>query len=240
MSAVNQRAAEKIGQHSDLPTVLPFSSTLAFAFRYIGGISAAIEAARLVGEKDERFRMVVYAYEETPESDRPKLKLEALCETAGIPTSEFLGSTIAAIHSRNVDIGKLIASAAHPKVVEATIENAQTRNGFMDRKMMHDHVGFLPLPKGMNINIDNSKKTLVAGGESNLRPVENLSRTALPSFEDDITQGTRALRGDAGVGSVQKKLPAPKPEQAVIVPDYGEDPRNGPVGPEILDAEPVD
>lgn len=229
MHAVNKHAAEKIGQHSDLPTVLPFSSTLAFAFRYIGGISAAIEAARLVGEKDERYQMLVYAYEQTAESQRSMLKLEALCEAAAIPTSEFLGSTIAAIHSRNIDIGKLIASAAHPKVVEATIENAQTRNGFMDRKMMHDHVGFLPLPKGMNINIDNSKKTLIAGGQSDLsRPVENIARTALPSFEDEMTQGTRAIRGDASVGSVQKKLPAPRPEQAVTVPS------------EILDAEPVD
>jgi len=174
--------------------------------------------------------MVVFAYEETPDSHKSKLKLEALCETAGIPSSEFLGSTIAAIYSRNVDIGKMIAAASHPKVVEATVENAQTRNGFMDRKMMHDHMGFLPLPKGMNINIDNSKKTLVAGGQSDLsRPVENLAKTALPSFEDEITQGTRAIRGDAGVGSVgQKRLPPPRPEQAVTVPT------------EILDAEPVE
>ncbi len=215
-----KHAAEKIGAHSELPPILPFSSNLAFIYRHVGGVSAAIEAARLVAETDERFKMLVFAYDEVSESDKHKLKLEHLCEAASIQPDVFVGMTIAAIFKRNSDIGKLIAAANHPRVIEATVEHAQKVNGFMDRKMMHDHMGFLPLPKGMNINIDNSKKTLIAGGqpEGSLPALPgNSPRTALPSFEEETMSSTRAIRGDAGVGSVQKRLSPPK-EQDVILP----------------------
>jgi hypothetical protein len=201
-------------------------------YRSIGGVSAAIEAARLVAERDDRYKALVFMYDETAESNRHKLKLEFMCESAGIPNDQFVGDTISAIFKRNSDIGKLIAAAAHPKIVEATVEHAQKVNGFMDRKMMHDHVGFLPVPKGMTIINDNSKKTLVAGGQAQVQgggTAEDTSRTSLPSFESDTLESTKAIRGDAGVGKVgQKRLPAPKPEQAVTIPG------------EILDAELVD
>lgn len=231
-AAVNEKAAAKIGIHSELPPVLPFRSGLAFMYRSIGGLEGAIEAARIIAEHDDRYKALVFMYDETAESNRYKLKLEFLCESAGILQEQFVGDTIAAIFKRGSDIGKIMAGASHPRIVEATIEHAQKVNGFMDRKMLHDHIGFLPIPKGMTIINDNSKKTLVAGGQAQVQgggAVEDTSKTSLPSFESDTLESTKAIRGDAGVGKVgQKRLPAPKPEQAVVVPG------------EILDAEPVD
>ena len=219
---VHKKLEEKVGLHSSLPTVLPFVSTLAFVYRHVGGVSAAIEAARLVAEKDERFKQIVYMYDECPESSQHKLKLEVLCQQAGVTQGDFIGMTMAAMHERNLDIGNMIASAAHPRVVEATIENAQRTNGFMDRQMLHQHTGFIPTAKGTSIVIDNSKKTLNAGGGT-IQQIPTAeggpTRLGMPSFEDETMSATRAIRGDAGMGAVgQKQLPAPSPEQAVVVP----------------------
>lgn len=195
---------------------------MAFVYRHVGGVPAAIEAARLVAEKDARFQQIVFMWDETKESDQHKLKLEVLCSTCGVTQGDFIGMTMSAMHERNLDIGNMIASAAHPKMVEATIENAQRANGFMDRQMMHQHTGFIPTAKGTSIVIDNSKKTLNAGGA----PIQSIpsaegggTRLGMPSFEDETMSATRAIRGDAGVGSVgQLALPAPTEAQAILVP----------------------
>lgn len=222
--------AEKHGIHSKIPQVLPFSSTLSFAFRHLGGTAAAIEAARMVSEKDERFKKLVFMWDETAESNQSKLKLEVLCSMNDISTGEFLGLTSAALYDRNIDIGNLIAAANHPRVVEATVENATKANGFMDRQMLHQHHNFLPLNKGMSINIDNSKKQVNVGpGQGVLSEGQLAPRIALPSFEDETMSSTRAIRGDAGMGSVgQKRLPAPSSQQAVVVPT------------DIIDAEVIE
>lgn len=221
---VHERLDEKLGIHSKLPTVLPFISSLAFVYRHVGGVPAAIEAARLVAEKDERFKMLVYTYDECPESSKEKLKLEVLCSQYSITQGDFIGMTMSAMHERNLDIGNMIASASHPRIVEATVENATRANGFMDRQMMHQHSGFIPTAKGTSITIDNSKKVLNAGGA----PVQQIpgaeggaARLGMPSFEDETMSATRAIRGDAGMGAVGqlKQLPAPSPEQAVVVPE---------------------
>lgn len=228
---VAKKAQEAIGIHSPLPQVLPFSSSLVFAFRHLGGMPAAIEAARLVSEKDERFAQLVHMYDEVAESNKSKLKLEVMCSTLGITSGEFLGATSAALYDRNIDIGNLIAAANHPKVVEATVENATRANGFMDRQMLHQHHQFLPQAKGTQINIDNSKKILNAGGAPQQQIPEGdggVTRIGLPSFEEETISATRAIRGDAGMGSVgQKLLPPATPEQAVTVP-------------EVIDAEVVE
>lgn len=218
---VHKKLEEKVGIHSKLPTVLPFNSTMAFIYRHVGGVPAAIEAARLVAEKDERFKLLVFTYDECAESDKHKLKLEVLCGQAAITQGDFIGMTMSAMHERNLDIGNMIASAAHPRVIEATIENATKANGFMDRQMLHQHSGFIPTAKGMTIINDNSRKTLNAGSPMQQIPATEggSMRLGMPSFEDETMQATRAIRGDAGVSSVgQKALPAPTEAQAVVVP----------------------
>lgn len=223
------RAAKIMGANpAKLPEVLPFKSSLAFSFRMSGGVPAAIEAARMVSEKDVRFQKLVYAYDQLSNSDKEKIHLEDLCAAAEISSAEFLGLTAAAMHSRNMDISRIMAATFHHKIVEASIANAMDPRGVADRKMLHDHMGFLPLPAGQNIIIDQSHKT-VNTGKGSEPSVEDTSKTALPSFAEETVAGAQALRGDAGLGSVgQKRLPAPRPEQAVTVPE------------EIIEAEVVD
>jgi hypothetical protein len=183
---------------------MPFEATLAYAFRSAGGKTTAIEAARLLINDDIRFRRFVEAYDTLSEMDKSTIRLEVLCDASEITPSEFLGATIPALWSRNVDIGKLIASVNHPRVVEATAEAALGKFGMPDRKMLLDHAGFLPLPKGQQINIDLSHKTLNTGVDS-----REVVGVGLPSFESDGIEIIHAIRGDAS--PTQAQLPAPSP-----------------------------
>lgn len=187
---------------------LPFQATLAFAFRGVGGKATAIEGARLV-QNDVRFSRLVYAWEQLSASDRTEIRLEDLCATAEITTEEFVGLVVPALWRRNVDIGKLVGGFAIAPVVEAVAQRAQGAFGMPDAKMILDMNGLLPTSKGVQVNIDNSKKTL------NVTKGVDLSEApGMPSFETSVSQTTQAIRGDASATSLgagrQKSLPAPE------------------------------
>jgi hypothetical protein len=187
----------------------------------------------MVQDEDERFRRITHAWDEASLRDRDTVRLEDLCAAADLTPDEFLGSVIPVIYRRNQDISRIIAAMAQPKVLEATIQSAQTQWGSLDRQMLHQASGFLPTKAGQQINIDNRKQTVVAGGKvSSVEP----GAAGLPSFEQDMIEGSKTLRGDAGSTSVsQLRLPAPKEDQAVQVPGASTEREQV----EILDAEPV-
>jgi len=192
---------------------------LAYAFKGAGGKESCIEAARLIQDQDERIKRFVYAYDSASETDKAALVLEDLCSAADIPADELLGLIIPALWKRNVDISKLIAAVHHPEIVEATIQAAKSPFGMPDRKMLHDHMGFLPLPKGQTINIDASRKTLVAGGKVMIED----GAPGLPSFEQDAIEGAQVIRGDAAMGKVGQKVLGPAKsevlEAEIVSPD---------------------
>jgi len=208
-----KNAFEKLGRPSNeanIPKILPFEATLAYVFKGAGGKETCINAARLVIDQDERIKRFVYAYDSATGVDKEKIILEDLCSAADITPDELLGLIIPALWKRNVDISKLIAAVHHPEIVEATIQAAKGPFGMPDRKMLHDHMGFLPLSKGQTINIDASRKTLVAGGKVMIQD----EAIGLPSFEQDAIEGAQTIRGDAGVGKVgQKAIAARDPKE---------------------------
>ena len=213
--------------------ILPFQSTLAYAFRNpLEGRKLRLKQHEIVQDDDERFKRITHAWDEASIRDRDSVRLEDLCAAAEITPDEFLGAVIPVIYRRNQDISRIIAAMAQPKVLEATIQSAQTQWGSLDRQMLHQASGFLPTKaRAADPNIRNNRKqTLVAGGKvSSVEP----GAAGLPSFEADMIEGSKTLRGDAGASSVsQLRLPAPKAEQAVLEP--------GAPTEEILDAEPVE
>lgn len=153
------------------PAPLPFESTLGFAFRSCGGKETAIAGARLV--PDPRFERLVWAYDNATETDKRNLVLEDLCSMADIQPDEFLGLVIQAMWKRSIDIGRLTAVAAHPRIVEATIDIAQTGDGSAERKFLLDHAGFLPRPQGQIINVDARVQ------------IPSAADKGLPSFEEE-------------------------------------------------------
>ena len=195
------------------PEILPFDATLAYVFRAAGGRQTAINAARLAMESEPRLIKFLYAYDTANFDDQRNFRLEDLCTLAEISPDEFLAAIIPALWRRNVDIGKLIAAINHPKIVEATIKTAQTPHGVQDRKMLHDHMGFLPLPKGQTINVDNSQRTLIAGG----KVVEDVATPGLPSFEECGKEMIQVLHGGASATTIGgiKTLPPPTKSQEI-------------------------
>ncbi len=185
------------------PAPIPFENTLAFAFRSSGGKLTAINGARLVD--DERYRKLVWAFDTATDRDKDYVSLEDLCQAAEIPPDEFLGTVISSMYKRNIDIGKLTAMASHVKVVEATIQSATIPGpmGMPDRKMLLDHVGFLPKAgPGININMDSRTQVVSNGGS-----VEVSKTKGLPSFEDDGKLIHEAVRASERINLA---LPAPE------------------------------
>lgn len=189
------------------PGVLPFESTLAFAFRGAGGKQIAIEAARLLSNKDPRFLKIVTAFDTLSLHDQEEVRLEDLCTGAEISSGDFLRDVIPALWERNVDIARIIAAVSQPKVVQDAVNASGTPFGGADRKMMLE-IGGIYTPKGgMSINIDNSKKTL------NVHEAQALS--GLPTFESEGIESVGVIRGDH---SSTKALPPASPRQFVKVP----------------------
>lgn len=168
------------------PPIMPFEHTLAFAFRSSGGKETAISGARLVD--DPRFQKMAWAWDQATERDKTVLILEDLCVAAEITPDEFLGTVLTALWKRSVDIAKLTAITAHPRIVEATIEHAQGQWGNADRRMLLDHAGFLPMPKGQTINVGvDARSTVQVATEVQVGK-------GLPSFEEDGKKINTAVR----------------------------------------------
>lgn len=202
-------AAERAAKALDVPPPvfepMPFESSLAFAFRAVGGKKTAVEGARLLANDDVRFSKLIYAWEHMTERDQEKIRLEDLCAAVEITPELFLSLVVPVLWKRNVDIGKLISGMAIAPVVEAVAARAQGQFGMPDAKMILDMHGMLPTNKGTQISIDNSKKTLNIG-----KGVDISASPGLPTFEESIQKTTQAIRGDASVSQVgrQKQLEA--------------------------------
>lgn len=199
------------------PAQMPFESTLSFAFRSCGGKPTAINGARLV--EDPRFARVVWAYDQATERDKEKMDLEELCKAADIPSDEFLGAVLSALWKRSIDIGKLTAIVAHPRIVEATIEAAQGKFGMPDRKMLLDHAGFLPQPKGQTINVGVDARTAVS------TTIE--VGKGLPSFEDEGKKLNSAMRTEMkALESAPESITITQKSKEVIEAEFTDVPRD--------------
>jgi hypothetical protein len=75
-----------------------------------------------------------------------------------------------------------------PEAVKACAKRAQQDDGVEDRRMLFQHSGFLPSPRGPAVNVYNSMRPTAAVS------VEN---SGLPRFEDGVIAISRALRGES-------------------------------------------
>lgn len=125
------------------------------------------------------------------------IPMEAFCLSAGVPTLKFLSLVIVEALTRNADLAKLIASAAHPQVTQKTVEVAleepiiwKDKNGEVHvvappggdaaRKLLHQHAGFLPMPK-------NSVVQIFGGAQIDAR---QQTQVTLPPVEDEARNMT--------------------------------------------------
>lgn len=93
------------------------------------------------------------AYDSTSKSDRRFIPLQLFALKANVDFGQLVGAYVLALRTVQAQKSAIVAMQAHPEIVESTIEFARKADGSKDRRMLHEAVGFVPTPKGANINI---------------------------------------------------------------------------------------
>ena len=117
------------------------------------------------------------------------LPFEAFCVAAKIETKRALAIITSEVFSQTEQTSLLMASAAHPDVVKATIEAAKHPTGSKERSMILSHSGFVPVPKTSVVNIHGGKNVF-GGAQQNtetvavLPPIESVVRSISDRFNE--------------------------------------------------------
>ncbi len=168
------------------PPRLPFKGTLASAsLRIKGGKAVMVGYASMV-EDDKRFQVLVEQFSRLSRDEQAHTRLEDLCAAAEITPGEFLGKVTQVAFEQNTDLSNLIAAVHQPDIVAYTIKQAKRPKGHQDRRMLFQHAGFLPTPKGAEIHILNalSARASAKGDE----------KGGLPTFEEEVIELSAVTR----------------------------------------------
>ncbi len=171
--------------------------TIDYIAKYIfRGDEKMVSYARLVAEDgDSRFQTFVEAWEADRSSGLPSRAHETLATIAknsGINSIDFCVEVMRACMKRNIDISNMYAGLAHPKVVQRNIAQALKPKGIRDREIFFQHTGWLPLPKGSQINVNaqaTAQSLSAAKGSSNEE-----EGPPLPPFEEQTVEASMIAR----------------------------------------------
>lgn len=153
--------------------------TLSSVLKFIrGGKKTFMELARHAPHIDPSLALVIEEWDRLSPTAQRGVNLNQLCEIKGVDPFHFLGVVAeAAIRFCN-NASVLIAALILPEVVQRSIERALTPEGVEDRKMLFQHAGFIPSPKGSEVRLLNQIAV-----SANIKPVGGID---LPSFEETI------------------------------------------------------
>jgi len=90
-------------------------------------------------------------YDSISKRDRERLSMEAIGLGANLDLRHLLGEIVVAITEYSVTSVKIIARAAHPKVIKSRVKFAQQQEGYRDRDALDTMLGALPVSKGISI-----------------------------------------------------------------------------------------
>lgn len=186
----------------------------------------SVEAARF---------LAAYDTIELNAAERDRLPIEAFCLAAKIPTMRMFGVIAEACGKFSNDAANLIASVHHPEVVKATVASALHPLGKEDRKMLHLHSGFVPVPKNQTVfnqfspgaqqnntqNNDNRNQKFIEGNQEKYNPNEiNNIDTKLAKITDGYNKrmGIKEEAGEVGEVSEAASEPASEPAREAVEP----------------------
>ena len=141
-------ARHKIGKRAfeNTPKIEPILN------RAIGGRQRAIETLKF--SKDPSAIQLLAFCAPLDWNTRQDVPFEALCLAAEVDPTKILGAVILAARDVSRAEAALITVREHPEVVEATANFAKLPDYEKDREMFHKAAGWLPTPKGSNINVN--------------------------------------------------------------------------------------
>jgi hypothetical protein len=153
-----------------------------------GGKVAFMDYAHFSEEK--KIKAVCEMWDSRSKSDKGVLQVTDLCAAADVPFKALLSEVTAIMFEQNSDLSRIIAAVNHPEIVAKTIKFAKTKAGVADRKMLHDHANFTPVPKGTTIinrfQQLNQQNSITAPTDTH----------SLPQFEQDTVMFGKAERGE--------------------------------------------
>jgi hypothetical protein len=206
----------RLGVKEEEVGVLPRISHILSALP--GGVDKAVEYMRGSGEAEVRKWLIVY--DSIPVSMRGLVPFEAYCLAANLTTKRVLELVTGACFEQSDAAASLIAKSAKPDVVAATVRGALSRRGTHDRKMMHLHEGFIPVPKTSITNvrgdvIQDNRTAVISVGE--LGGVESKMARIGSRYNDrlGISGDQRLIEGECvGVGESESD-----PEEPACTPN---------------------
>lgn len=178
-------------------TPIDYDQSLSMAMRLLpGGREAFIRIVQLAAEGGDddakKFRSIWF---DLSAWDQAHANVDLVCLAAGIDRGTLVGTMARTAFNFGCDVGNLIASVAHPTIIEGTVRSAKRLNsaiGQRDRMALLAHSGFLPTPKGATINVVASANAAAAASAA--------ASPSMPSFLEDINAASSA-RDSALAGS---------------------------------------
>ena len=156
------------------------AATLQYAAsRLDGGRESFLVYARSAASAHPEIKPFLEHYDGITQYERQKYTLDVLAQQAGISPRILIEAVAGEAFEQGVNVANLIAAHHLPEVVRESVKVAVTRKGVKDREMLMQHHGFLPVPKGTTINIQNIQR----GGMSDL-----------PDFEQSVVSLGEAAR----------------------------------------------
>lgn len=162
-------------------------------------------------------------HDRIPVGDQPVIPLEAICIKGKVNAMALLGATVAVAQQVSKNESMLQTVIQHPDVVKKTIEFAlESPKNVLDRKMIHEAVGWLPKSTGISISQHNEgAKTL------NVTPVQQMQ--GQPTLPEQTPEDAFATAFPSVTASLEKwgtnrrkMLSAPKVEAPFIPMMEGE------------------
>jgi hypothetical protein len=192
-----QRRSEAYEMLEVTPAQVAAEPAVSHLLRKLGSRATVLQYLR--GSADEDARRFLTVYDRYTKGQQNILPLEAFCVAAKITTKRFFEVISGAVFEQAGDESALLAAAKHPNVVAATIKNALHPLGKDDRKMLHQHQGFLPMPKNTTVNVFGNQRI-------DARNQTQVNVSVLPALEEGVKRLSDRFN-DRITG--MKSLPAP-------------------------------
>lgn len=169
--------------------------SLSLATRYIdGGRTRFIEYIQFaVLNKLAQATRWWMVYADLLPSERVSVSYDDVCAAAGVTPQSLMAEIVSIAMEYGTDVGNLVAAAVHPAIVHQAGKSAKRIGGqhaavaLEDRKMMLQHQGFAPVPKGASIHVHASATAQAAAAAS--------ADPSVPGFADDMDALARPRQG---------------------------------------------
>ena len=181
------RTAPVADPSKPLPTGTARKSLQYAACKINGGPRQFVEYVRMGSATDPDVLPFLEFWDSQAEYVRERWTLDQFDHHSNVPAEKVFAAAAKAAFKYNADVSDMIAMAAMPQIVETSVKSARKeagRNSFRDRELLLKHSGFVPLPQGSIINIQNSNQA-VANAAAN---------AGIPDFSDTITETADVVR----------------------------------------------